>query len=153
MAPFTGPCPIAPYAMAQALSAGTSHQSVWAWDQSSRRAQQARLRKLLKLPTDFVLHSLRHRSEPVGEVGADAFTIMKLMGHSSVHGFAALCTSLARSARDGVRAHDEPEYASVSTTSATLSDVAVKCVAVSLLFTLRPGGEIGRRNGLKIRYP
>jgi site-specific recombinase XerD len=40
-------------------------------------------RTLLKLPKDFVLHSLRHTR--LGESGADAFTIMKLIeGHSSV---------------------------------------------------------------------
>jgi integrase len=44
-----------------------------------------RVRKMLKLPTDFVLHSLRHTfGTRLGEAGADAFTIMKLMGHSTV---------------------------------------------------------------------
>jgi integrase len=47
--------------------------------------QQAELRKLLGFPQDFVLHSLRHTfGTRLGETGADAFTIMKLMGHSSV---------------------------------------------------------------------
>jgi integrase len=37
------------------------------------------------LPADFVLHSLRHSAlTRLGEAGADAFTIMKLAGHSSV---------------------------------------------------------------------
>ena len=36
-------------------------------------------------PRDFVLHSLRHTiGIRLGETGADAFTIMKLMGHSTV---------------------------------------------------------------------
>ena len=36
-------------------------------------------------PPDFVLHSLRHTAlTRLGEAGADAFTIMKLAGHSSV---------------------------------------------------------------------
>ncbi len=36
-------------------------------------------------PKDFVLHSLRHTClTRLGEAGADAFTIMKLAGHSSV---------------------------------------------------------------------
>jgi integrase len=36
-------------------------------------------------PEDFVLHSLRHTFlTRLGEAGADAFTIMKLAGHSSV---------------------------------------------------------------------
>ncbi len=47
--------------------------------------QHARVRELLKLPADFVLHSLRHTfGTRLGEAGADAFTIMKLMGHSTV---------------------------------------------------------------------
>jgi len=47
--------------------------------------QHARIRKLLKLPADFVLHSLRHTfGTRLGESGADAFTIMRLMGHSTV---------------------------------------------------------------------
>lgn len=47
--------------------------------------QQADLRKLLSFPPDFVLNSMRHTfGTRLGETGADAFTIMKLMGHSSV---------------------------------------------------------------------
>jgi integrase len=47
--------------------------------------QHRRLRKLLKLPEDFVLHSFRHTyGTRLGEAGADAFTIMRLMGHSTV---------------------------------------------------------------------
>jgi integrase len=47
--------------------------------------QHARIRDLLKLPSDFVLHSLRHAfGTRLGEAGADAFTIMRLMGHSTV---------------------------------------------------------------------
>ena len=37
------------------------------------------------MPTDFVLHSFRHTyGTRLGETGADAFTIMRLMGHSTV---------------------------------------------------------------------
>ena len=47
--------------------------------------QLAELHALLKLPSDFVLHSFRHTyGARLGETGADAFTIMKLMGHSTV---------------------------------------------------------------------
>ena len=39
----------------------------------------------MKLPTDFTPHSLRHTfGTRLGKSGAEAFTIMKLMGHSSV---------------------------------------------------------------------
>jgi integrase len=45
----------------------------------------ARTRESLKLPADFVIHSLRHTMlSRLGEAGADAFTIMKIAGHSSV---------------------------------------------------------------------
>lgn len=47
--------------------------------------QQKRVRDLLNLPADFVLHSLRHTfGTRLGEASADAFTIMRLMGHSNV---------------------------------------------------------------------
>jgi integrase len=47
--------------------------------------QHARIRKLLRFPADFVLHSLRHTfGTRLGESGADAFTIMRLMGPSTV---------------------------------------------------------------------
>lgn len=47
--------------------------------------QHSKLRDTLKLPEDFVPHSFRHTyGTRLGEGGADAFTIMKLMGHSTV---------------------------------------------------------------------
>ena len=43
------------------------------------------VRDLLRLPKDFVIHSLRHTfGTRLGEAGADAFSIMRAMGHSSV---------------------------------------------------------------------
>jgi len=43
------------------------------------------VRHTLRLPRDFVIHSLRHTfGTRLGEAGADAFTIMRAMGHSSV---------------------------------------------------------------------
>jgi integrase len=55
------------------------------WSASHLDQQHARVRKLLKLSSDFVLHSLRHTfGARLGEAGADAFTIMRLMGHSTV---------------------------------------------------------------------
>ena len=42
-------------------------------------------REALKLPKEFVLHSLRHTMlTRLGESGADAFTIMRVAGHSTV---------------------------------------------------------------------
>ena len=47
--------------------------------------QHAVARTLLKLPEERVLHSCRHTfGTRLGETGADAFTIMRLMGHSTV---------------------------------------------------------------------
>ncbi len=47
--------------------------------------KHAAIRELLAFPGDFVLHSLRHTfGTRLGETGADAFTIMNLMGHSTV---------------------------------------------------------------------
>src|ERR1041385_8208251 len=47
--------------------------------------QHDTVRTTLKLPADFVIHSLRHTMlTRLGEAGADAFTIMKIAGHSSV---------------------------------------------------------------------
>jgi hypothetical protein len=47
--------------------------------------QQSRVRTALKFPADFVLHCLRRTfGARLGEAGADAFTIMRLMGHSTV---------------------------------------------------------------------
>jgi hypothetical protein len=46
--------------------------------------RHSKLRKLLKLPTEFVPHTFRHTyGTRLGEAGTDAFTIMKLMGNSS----------------------------------------------------------------------
>jgi integrase len=42
-------------------------------------------KKIILFPREFVLHGLRHTFlTRLGEAGADAFTIMKLAGHSSV---------------------------------------------------------------------
>jgi len=55
------------------------------WPNSHLGRQHARVRALLKMPSDFVLHSPRHTfGTRLGESGADAFTIMRLMGHSTV---------------------------------------------------------------------
>ena len=40
---------------------------------------------MLDLPKQFVLHSLRHTfGTRLGEAGTDAFTIMRIMGHSTI---------------------------------------------------------------------
>jgi len=52
---------------------------------SSLAHLHARVRRRLKLPADFVLYSLRHTAlTRLGESGADAFSIMRIAGHSSV---------------------------------------------------------------------
>jgi integrase len=53
--------------------------------ESTLSHQNKRVRDLLKLSDGFVLHSLRHTyGTRLGESGADAFTIMRLMGHASI---------------------------------------------------------------------
>ena len=69
-------------------------QSVWVFPGDSPDArilgtsldhQHDAVRAALKLPEDFVIHSLRHTMlTRLGEAGADAFTIMRIAGHSSV---------------------------------------------------------------------
>jgi len=52
---------------------------------SSLDHQHSSVRAQLKLPDEFVLHSLRHTMlTRLGESGADAFKIMKIAGHSSI---------------------------------------------------------------------
>lgn len=47
--------------------------------------QHEKVRDALKLPPDFVIHSLRHTMlTRLGEAGVDAFTIMRIAGHSSI---------------------------------------------------------------------
>ena len=47
--------------------------------------QHQRIRTLLKMDEDFVIHSFRHTMlTRLGERGVDAFTIMKIAGHSSI---------------------------------------------------------------------
>jgi integrase len=59
---------------------GTKPLSIWTLEDQHKRMRQA-----LKLPADAVIHSFRHTfGTRLGETGADAFTIMKVMGHSTV---------------------------------------------------------------------
>jgi integrase len=52
---------------------------------TSQDHQHDDVRDNLKLSKDFVVHSLRHTMlTRLGEAGADAFTIMRIAGHSSV---------------------------------------------------------------------
>ncbi|MEN6536907.1 MAG: site-specific integrase [Bryobacteraceae bacterium] len=72
----------------------TASRSEWVFPGNSSRApilvtsldhQHDELRESLGLPSEFVIHSLRHTMlTRLGEAGADAFTIMKIAGHSSV---------------------------------------------------------------------
>ncbi|TAM84707.1 MAG: hypothetical protein EPN47_00925 [Acidobacteria bacterium] len=49
------------------------------------KTQHKRIEAALKLPADAVIHSFRHTfGTRLGETGADAFTIMRAMGHSRV---------------------------------------------------------------------
>ncbi len=49
------------------------------------KSQHVCVRKALKLPQDFVIHSLSHTfGSRLGESGAGAFQIMRILGHSSI---------------------------------------------------------------------
>lgn len=77
--------------MLEARIAG--NDSVWLFPGDSDNAflatslnhQHSKIRASLGQPKDFVLHSLRHTFlTRLGEAGVDAFTIMRIAGHSSV---------------------------------------------------------------------
>jgi integrase len=52
---------------------------------TSLNHQHQKVSAALKLSKDFVIHSLRHTMlTRLGEAGADAFTIMRIAGHSGV---------------------------------------------------------------------
>jgi len=52
---------------------------------TSLNHQHQKVRATLGLPSDFVLHSLRHTFlTRLGEAGVDAFTIMRIAGHSTI---------------------------------------------------------------------
>jgi integrase len=49
------------------------------------RDQHGTVRRALRLPADAVIHSLRHTMlTRLGEAGVDAFTIMRIAGHSTI---------------------------------------------------------------------
>jgi integrase len=59
---------------------GLKPVSIWTLEDQHKRMKEA-----LKLPADAVIHSFRHTfGTRLGETKADAFTIMKVMGHSTV---------------------------------------------------------------------
>jgi len=52
---------------------------------TSMNHMHTKLRRMLKMSEEFVLHSLRHTLlTRMGEAGTDVFTIMRIAGHSSV---------------------------------------------------------------------
>ena len=59
---------------------GSKPVSIWTLE-----GQHKYMRQALKLPADAVIHSFRHRFGTwFGEAGADAHTLMKAMGHSTL---------------------------------------------------------------------
>jgi len=61
------------------------HQHVRARDAINAAAAESGDPEAITLPQQFVVHSLRHTfGTRLGESGADAFRIMKIMGHSSI---------------------------------------------------------------------
>ena len=75
------------------LSRSLDSKSVYAFPSETGRPYQVtsidhmheKVRAWLRMPAEFVVYSLRHTyGTRLGEAGADAFAIMKLMGHSSI---------------------------------------------------------------------
>ena len=68
-----------------------------------------KVRTLLKLPTGFVFHSLRHTfGTRLGESGtADAFAIMRLMGHASITTSQRYCHPTPETLERAVRRMEE----------------------------------------------
>ena len=63
----------------------TAEDGVNALSLFTLEGRHAKRRRALKLSLDFVIHSLRRTlGTRLGELGADAFTIMQIMGHSTV---------------------------------------------------------------------
>ena len=91
-------------------------------------------RAIVGLGRDFVIHSLRHTMlTRLGESGVDAFTIMKIAGHSSitvsqryVHPSPeAMERAFERLQLSGNQGQIEPKRLPPATVSATLAGTAV----------------------------
>ena len=99
-----------------------------------------------------MLHSLRHTfGTRLGESGADAFTIMRLMRHSTGYDFATICLRLSRSCRVGVRKADHPQSAKSRYSFRYTGEWPKHGSIASHLESACPGGGTGRHKGLKIR--
>jgi integrase len=77
--------------------------------ESSLAHTHKRIRALLKMPAGFVLHSLRHTfGTRLGESGtADAFAIMRLMGHASITTSQRYCHPTPETLERAVRRMEE----------------------------------------------
>ena len=85
---------LTPRVRAMLESRHASRKSVWVFADEPETGplpiwtldgQHKRMKAALRLPADAVIHSFRHTfGTRLGEAGADAFTIMRAMGHSSV---------------------------------------------------------------------
>ncbi len=97
--------------------------------ESSLAHTHKRIRTLLKVPTGFVLHSLRHTfGTRLGESGtADAFAIMRLMGHASITTSQRYCHPTPETLERAVRRMEESglNVPGVSTVSTTVTKVPI----------------------------
>ena len=70
---------------AHILVSSLDHQHVRARNRVNEAADKSAEPEAPRLPKEFVIHSLRHTfGTRLGETGASAFEIMRIMGHSSV---------------------------------------------------------------------
>ena len=97
--------------------------------ESSLAHTHKRIRELLKMPAGFVLHSLRHTfGTRLGESGtADAFAIMRLMGHASITTSQRYCHPTPETLERAVRRMEESgsTMGGVTTVSTTPNPGAV----------------------------
>jgi len=91
-----------------------------------------KVRKALGLPSEFVLHSLRHTfCTRLGEEGTEAFQIRKLAGHHSVTVSERYVHPTPESAVLAIRRLDAANRAQSGTSTGTTTDTGTLALSVS----------------------
>jgi hypothetical protein len=115
---------------------------------------QAEPLRLLTMPADFVLHSFRHTyCTRLGETGADAFTIMRLMGHGTVavsQRYVHPSPEAMDYAVTRLEAWNRARWQGVGHKVGRSQGADSGRKLTSYLDSICPGGGTGRHKGLKI---
>jgi site-specific recombinase XerD len=92
----------------------------------------SRVRAALGMPDDFVLHSMRHTFlTRLGEAGVDAFTIMRIAGHSCItvsQKYVHPSNEAMERAFERLTALNERKRQEAATVSATVAEPALSIV-------------------------